>query len=182
MIQADVLGDALPLSTEKTPPVIISTTMADIPKPPDSGMVLSQPPPVTSPSPAIPEYLLDLSAAFSKKRADILPPHRPGFHFEIEFLPGSHLKPGPLYKLSEKEMKVCKEWLDDNLSRKFISPSKSSIFSPLFFVPKKDDFLRPCVNYGKVNYVSVKDAFPLPLIKNIMQSISGAKYFTKLDL
>ena len=94
MIQADVLEDALPLSTEKTPPVVISTTMVDIPKPPDSGMVLSQPPPVTSSSLAVSEYLSDLSAAFSKKRADTLPPHRPGFDFELEFLPGSHLKPG----------------------------------------------------------------------------------------
>ena len=76
---------------------------------------------------------------------------------------------------------VCKKWLDDNLSRKFISSSKSSISSSLFFVPKKDDFLQPCVNYGKVNDASVKDAFFLPLIKN-MQSISGTKYFTKLNL
>ena len=79
-------------------------------------------------------------------------------------------------------MKFCKEWLDDNLSCKFIRPSKSSISSPLFFVPKKDESLCPCVNYDRVNEASVKDTFSLPLIKNIMQSISGAKYFTKLDL
>ena len=72
--------------------------------------------------------------------------------------------------------------LDNNLSRKFISLFKSSIFFSLFFVPKKDDSLQPCVNYGKVNNSSVKNAFSLPLIKNIMQSISGPKYFTKLDL
>jgi len=56
--------------------------------------------------------------------------------------------------------------------------------SPFFFVSKKDGKLRPTQDYRYLNQHTVTNAYPLPLISEIMDKIkpSGAKYFTKLDV
>ena len=54
--------------------------------------------------------------------------------------------------------------------------------SPFFFVKKKDGKLRPCQDYQYLNDWTVKNAYPLPLISDIMDKLKGAKYFTKFDV
>jgi Reverse transcriptase (RNA-dependent DNA polymerase) len=54
--------------------------------------------------------------------------------------------------------------------------------SPFFFVKKKDGKLRPCQDYQYLNNWTVKNAYPLPLISEIMDKIKGAKFFTKFDV
>ena len=46
-----------------------------------------------------------------------------------------------------------KEWLDENLDKGFIRPSKSPWAAPIFFVPKKDSTLRPCIDYRMLNVI-----------------------------
>jgi Reverse transcriptase (RNA-dependent DNA polymerase) len=54
--------------------------------------------------------------------------------------------------------------------------------SPFFFVKKKDRKLRPCQDYQYLNDWTVKNAYPLPLISEIMDKIKGTKFFTKFDV
>ena len=54
--------------------------------------------------------------------------------------------------------------------------------SPFFFVDKKDGKLRPCHDYRKLNEGTIKNAYPLPLISELIDQLKGAKYFTKLDV
>src|SRR5277367_1355310 len=54
--------------------------------------------------------------------------------------------------------------------------------SPFFFVSKKDGKLRPCQDYRYLNEWTIKNAYPLPLISEIMDKLKGAKFFTKLDV
>ena len=55
--------------------------------------------------------------------------------------------------------------------------------SPFFFVKKKDGKqLRPCQDYRYLNEWTWKNAYPLPLISEIMDELKDAKYFTKLDV
>ncbi|KAI5115195.1 hypothetical protein M0805_006798 [Coniferiporia weirii] len=54
--------------------------------------------------------------------------------------------------------------------------------SPFFFVGKKDNELRACQDYRALNEGTIKNAYPLPLISELMDKLKGAKYFTKLDL
>jgi hypothetical protein len=54
--------------------------------------------------------------------------------------------------------------------------------SPFFFVKKKDGRLRPVQDYRKLNLVTVKNAYPLPLISDLINQLRGARYFTKLDV
>ena len=50
------------------------------------------------------------------------------------------------------------------------------------FVPKKNGELKMCVDYKKINAVTVKDKYPLPLITDMKTKFKDAKYFTILDL
>jgi len=54
--------------------------------------------------------------------------------------------------------------------------------SPFFFVGKKDGSFRPCQDYRYLNDGTIKNAYPLPLISELMDLLRGAKYFTKLDI
>ena len=76
------------------------------------------------------------------------------------------------------------EFIDENLAKGYIRPSKSPMASPFFFVPKKGkgDELRPCQDYRHLNQGTIKDAYPLPLISELLEKLKGAKIFTKMDL
>ena len=50
------------------------------------------------------------------------------------------------------------------------------------FVPKKDGKLRLCVDYRKLNDITVKNRYPLPNIHELRDRLSRAKIFTALDL
>jgi transposase InsO family protein len=89
---------------------------------------------------------------------------------------------GPIYPLAEPELAVLREYLDDMLSRGWIRPSRSPAGAPILFVPKKGGKLRLCVDYRALNRVTKKNRAPLPLIGEILDRLSKAKVYTKLDL
>ena len=49
-------------------------------------------------------------------------------------------------------------------------------------VKKKDDTYRFCIDYRRLNDVTKKDAFPIPDVKDALDSLRGAKYFATIDL
>jgi hypothetical protein len=59
---------------------------------------------------------------------------------------------------------------------------KSPFGAPVFFIEKKDGSLRLVQDYRKLNTVTVKNSYPLPLVSDILNRLHGAKYFMKLDL
>ncbi|SJL07040.1 uncharacterized protein ARMOST_10383 [Armillaria ostoyae] len=54
--------------------------------------------------------------------------------------------------------------------------------SPFFFVKKKDGTLCPVQDYCKLNEMTIKNRYPLPLISELMDKLGSPKYFTKLDI
>ena len=74
------------------------------------------------------------------------------------------------------------DFLDENLKTGKIHPSNSPQASPFFFVKKKDGGLRPCQDYHYVNEHTIRDAYPLPLISDLVDKLQGAKIFTKFDV
>ena len=61
-------------------------------------------------------------------------------------------------------------------------PSKSSFASQIVLVQKKDGSLRMCIDYRRLNDRTPKDCFPLPRIEQTLEALSGACFFSTLDL
>ena len=131
--------------------------------------------------PTIPKAYRDLADVFSPSNANSLPPHRDEDH-AIELEPGKTPPFGPLYNLSEYQLKTLREYIDKNLANGFIRPSKSSAGAPVLFTPKPDGTLRLCVDYRGLNSMTIKNRYPLPLIDEILDRLSGARVFTKVDV
>ena len=95
-----------------------------------------------------------------KKEETKLPQHQP-WDYEIKLEPGKQLTFGPLYQSSAKELKFLKTYLEENLEKGIIRKSTSPAASPILFVPKKDSTLRPCIDYRKLNAITIKNRYPL---------------------
>ena len=132
--------------------------------------------------PIIPPEYQDLADVFSKSKAHDLPPHRGALDHAIPLEKDAEPTFGPIYNLSEIELQTLKDYIDDNLRKRFIRPSTSPFGSPVLFVKKPDGSLRLCVDYRALNRLTIKNRYPLPLISELLDRCRGAKFFTKLDL
>ena len=86
------------------------------------------------------------------------------------------------YRASPAEKKIIREQITDMLQNEIIEYSHSDWSSPIVLVTKKDAKIRFCVDYRKLNPVTVKDSHPLPLIIDTLDALNDSKIFTKLDL
>ncbi|KAH6582549.1 hypothetical protein BASA61_008448 [Batrachochytrium salamandrivorans] len=73
------------------------------------------------------------------------------------------------------------EWIQDNLRKGFIRNSSSPHGAPCFFV-KAEGQTRLCMDYRGLNKNTVKDRNPIPLISELLRTLSTGKIFTTLDL
>lgn len=72
--------------------------------------------------------------------------------------------------------------VDKMLKDGVIEKSNSPWSSPILMVRKKDGSYRPCFDGRKLNAITVKDSYPLPLIDNILNQLRDSRYLTSLDL
>lgn len=86
------------------------------------------------------------------------------------------------YPLSPAMQKFLNEEIDEMLSLGVIEPSQSPWSSPLWLVKKKDGEYRVCFDGRKLNEITVKDSYPLPLIDGILNKLRNAKYLSSIDL
>ena len=77
---------------------------------------------------------------------------------------------------------VVDKQVNEMLEAGVIRPSNSPWASPIVLVRKKDGTWRFCIDFRKVNDQTVKDAYPLPQVNDIVDSLNGQKYFSTLDL
>ncbi|BHF62230.1 hypothetical protein SprV_0200521100 [Sparganum proliferum] len=78
--------------------------------------------------------------------------------------------------------KDLEKMIQDMLNRSIIRPSSSPWASPIVLVKKKDGTLRLCVDYRRLNSVTKRDSFPPPRIDDTIDALSGAAWFSTLDL
>ena len=129
----------------------------------------------------IPEAYLDLAEVFLEAEASTLLLHRDEDH-AIDLEVGKVLSFGSIYSLSAKELQVLRDYLDENLANGFIRPSRSFIGTPVLFTPKGDEGLRLYIDYRGLNAITLKNRYSLPLIKEIIDRLSGAVIFTKINI
>jgi transposase InsO family protein len=129
----------------------------------------------------LPDYLKDFEDVFSEQEASVLADDMEVEH-AIDLEPGKQPPYRAIYNLSEKELKILRDYLDSALAKGWIRQSQSPAGAPIFFIPKKDGTLRLCVDYRGLNAITIKNRYPLPLISETLDRLSGAKIFTQLDL
>jgi hypothetical protein len=86
------------------------------------------------------------------------------------------------YNLSEKELKMLREYFDKHLQNEFITFSKSTCAALILFIKKKTNDLRLCVDYRELNAIIVKNRYSLSFINETFDRIVNVKYFIKLDI
>ncbi len=107
----------------------------------------------------VPAEYLDFADVFSDSLSEKLPEHRL-YDLKINIEEGTFPLLGPIYSLSESELKALHEFIDDNLHSGFITPSCSPHRAPVLFVKKKTSELRLCVDFHGLNKISKKDCYP----------------------
>ena len=122
-------------------------------------------------STGIPQEYQDYEDLFKddKTRA-ALPKHQPWDH-HIPLQEGTEPIKTGVYSLSRAQEIELKNYLDENLAKGFIQKSESPWGFPILFVPKKDGTLRLCVDYRRLNQVTKKNSYPLPLISELQDRL-----------
>ena len=129
----------------------------------------------------VPPEFLEFADVFSKLESERLPTRKPYDH-AIDLEPGKVPPFTKIYPLAPAERDALKEFVEENLRKGYIRPSKSPAAAPVFFVKKKDGTLRLVVDYRKLNEITVKNRYPLPLTMELVDALQKAKVFTTLDL
>lgn len=129
----------------------------------------------------VPAEYLDLKEVFSKARATSLPPHCSNF-CSIDLITGSAPPCGRLYSPSPPERQAMENYIQEYLAAGLIRPSSFPAGAGFFFVGKKDDGLRPCIDCRSLNSITIKNCYPLPSSSSAFELLQGATIFSKLDL
>ncbi|KAJ9554331.1 hypothetical protein OSB04_018376 [Centaurea solstitialis] len=110
-----------------------------------------------------------------------LPPKRSHDH-SITLKQGSNPVNLRAYRYGALHKNIIEELVQDMLHSGVIRPSHSEFASPVVLVKKKDGSWRFCVDYRKLNQLTVKDQFPIPIVEELIDELHGSRYFSKLDL
>ena len=86
------------------------------------------------------------------------------------------------WRLPPDRRQIVEEEIQKMLDKGVIEPGGGPWASPIVLVKKKSGEWRFCIDYRKLNEVTKKDAYPLPRIDDTLDMLSGAKYFSTLDL
>ena len=88
----------------------------------------------------------------------------------------------PPRRVPMAQREIVEKELDKMLKNDIIEPSSSPWSANLLLIRKKDNSIRFCVDFRKLNNITKKDAYPLPHIGDSLDALSGSQWFSCLDL
>lgn len=86
------------------------------------------------------------------------------------------------YRLSPEKQKALHKEVDVMMNLQVIEPCESPWLNPVLITPKKDGTWRFCVDSRKLNDITQKDAYKLPLISDILDNLKDSKYLSSIDI
>ncbi len=130
----------------------------------------------------VPAEYQQFAKVFSEEESKRYPPKRAWDH-AIEFKKDTpEAIDCKVYPMNRIEDKAVQKFLHDELEKGYIRESKSPYASSFFFVRKKDGKMRPVQDYRKINAITIRNQYPLPLIADLIRDLSNAHIYTKLDV
>lgn len=86
------------------------------------------------------------------------------------------------YRYSPQHKDEIERQVREMIQSGLVVPSTSPFASPVLLIQKKDGSWRFCVDYHRLNELTVKNRFPMPIMEEILEELPGSKYFAKLDM
>lgn len=88
----------------------------------------------------------------------------------------------PVRRAARAMQHIIQQNVEEMLLHQIIRPSSSPYSSPVVLVPKKTGEKRFCIDYRKLNAITIKNKYPLPRIDETIDHLHGAKFFSTIDL
>ena len=129
----------------------------------------------------VPKKFLKWRKVFGKVESERMPMRKVWDH-AIDLKETFKLRKGKIYPLSKNKREEVQNFVEDQLRKGYIRPSKSPQTSPVFFVGKKDSCKRIVMDYRNLNDQTIKNNYLLPLITELIDNMGSKKVFTKMDL
>jgi len=123
----------------------------------------------------------DYLDVFDQAMIDQLSSHH-FYDHKIELIDEETFSRSRLYQMFDHKLQKIKKYLIDHLNKEFIFFSFASYVSLILFIKKKDESLRFCVDYRKLNALIKRDRYSLSLIDEILARIQESKYLTRLNI
>jgi hypothetical protein len=86
------------------------------------------------------------------------------------------------YRMSFEQKDTMETLILHLMRSQVMRPSVSPFSSPAILVKKKDGTWRLCFDYRKLNKITIKNKYPIPVIEDLLDELHGAKLFSKIDL
>ena len=124
----------------------------------------------------------DFENVFSKKSAVVLPKHTKINTYAINLEKDKQPLYGLIYTLGLVKLEILNIYVKTNLANSFIRLSKSPTGTPILLDKKVDKSLWLCVDYWRLNNITIKNGYLLLLVDKSLNCLDHAKQFTQLDL
>lgn len=131
--------------------------------------------------PVVSNLLQEYTDVFPKDLPPGLPPLR-GIEHQIDLIPGTQLPNRAPYRTNPEETKEIQRQVQALLDKGYVRESLSPCSVPVLLVPKKDGSWRMCVDCRAINNITIRYRYPIPRLDDMLDELSGAIYFTKIDL
>ncbi len=118
---------------------------------------------------------------FDQAQSNKLLSHR-FYNHKIELISDSMLSCCRVYWMFSVKLLKVKKYLNENLSKKFITSSQTLYFFLVLFILKANKDLRFCMNYQKLNVIFKRNRYSLSLINEIIDKIVSCKHLTRLNI
>lgn len=127
------------------------------------------------------QLILQFEDVFPTELPSDFPPIRDIQHC-IDLVPSASIPNRPAYRMTPLEKEEIQKQVGESLAKGYLRPSTSPCSIPALLIPKKDGFWRMWLEIRAINKITMKYRLPISRLDDMLDCLSGAKLFSKIDL